>query len=82
LRGAGAATSKPAYQRLAALTPFPPLLVIFGADDHLVPVETAKLLEKVPGARVAYVDGAAHSPMVEQPAQTLELIKSFLPAEH
>jgi pimeloyl-ACP methyl ester carboxylesterase len=36
----------------------------------------------VPGARVAYVDGAAHSPMVEQPAQTLELIKSFLPAEH
>jgi pimeloyl-ACP methyl ester carboxylesterase len=73
---------KPAYQRLAALTPVAPLLVIFGVEDHSVPVETAKLFEKVPGARVAYVDGAGHSPMVEKPAQTLELIKGFLSAEH
>jgi pimeloyl-ACP methyl ester carboxylesterase len=73
---------KPAYQRLAALNPPPPLLVVFGADDRLVPADTAKLFEKVPGARVVWIDGAGHSPMVEQPARTLELIKSFLPAEH
>lgn len=72
--------AQPAYERLAALNPPPPLLVIFGAEDHLVPVETSKLFEKVPGARVVLVDGAGHSPMVEQPARTLELIKSFLPA--
>jgi len=36
-----------------------------------VPVETARLFEKVPSARVAYVDGAGHSPMVEKPARRL-----------
>jgi pimeloyl-ACP methyl ester carboxylesterase len=46
-----------------------------------VPVETAKLFEKMSGARVACVNGAGHSPMIEKPAQTLELIKSFLSAE-
>jgi pimeloyl-ACP methyl ester carboxylesterase len=74
--------AKPAYQRLANLNPPPPLLVIFGAEDRLVRVETAKLFEKVPGARVVLIEGAGHSPMVEQPAKTLDLIKSFLPAEH
>jgi pimeloyl-ACP methyl ester carboxylesterase len=47
----------------------------------LVPADTAKLFEKVPGTRVVLIDGAGHSPMVEQPAKTLDLIKSFLPAE-
>jgi pimeloyl-ACP methyl ester carboxylesterase len=75
-------TARPAYQRLAALDPPPPLLVIFGADDRLVGAETAKLFEKLPGVRVVLIDGAGHSPMVEQPAKTLDLIKSFLPDEH
>lgn len=70
---------QPAYERLAALHPAPPLLVIFGAQDALVPARTAQLFEQVPGARIVYVEGAGHSPMVERPADTLELIKSFLP---
>jgi len=69
---------RPAFERLAALRPVPPLLVIFGARDEIVPVANAKLYERVPGVRVVMVDGAGHSPMVEAPARTLELIEPFL----
>ncbi len=52
-------------------------LVIFGAEDRPVPVETAKLFLNVPGAKVELVDGAGHSPMVEQPGKTVAHIKEF-----
>lgn len=65
--------------RLAALTPVPPLLVLVGAQDAIVSVDRARLYGSVPGARVEVIDGAGHSPMVEVPAQTLELIRAFLP---
>lgn len=71
-------TAKPTPQRLAALDPVPPLLVIFGALDAIVPPANAKLFEVVPGARVEIIDGAGHSPMVEAPAKTLALIADFL----
>lgn len=69
---------RPAYKRLAVLRPIPPLLVIFGKQDTLVPTDTAQIFDKVPGARISYVEGAGHSPMVERPKQTLALIKGFL----
>lgn len=72
--------AQPAYKRLASLDPPPPLLVIFGAEDRLVPVETARLFDTVPGAKIAIVDGSGHSPMVERPAKTFSLIKEFLAA--
>ena len=65
-------------ERLAALDPAPPLLVIFGSKDALISPANAKLFEKVPGAKVEIIDGSGHSPMVEAPAKTLDLIKSFL----
>ena len=71
-------TAKPVYERLMALGKVPPLLIITGAQDPLVPPEKAKLYERVPGAMVATIDGAGHSPMVEKPEKTLELIKVFL----
>ncbi|MGH6824652.1 alpha/beta fold hydrolase [Methyloceanibacter sp.] len=71
-------TAKPVFERLAALNPPPPLLVIFGSRDQLISPSSAKLFEKVAGARVEIIDGPGHSPMVEAPAKTLELIKSFL----
>jgi hypothetical protein len=43
--------ARPAYESFAALNPVPPLLMIFGAEDRLVPVDTAKLFEKVTVAR-------------------------------
>ena len=69
---------KASYARLAALPALPPLLVIFGTEDQLVPVATAKLFETLPGAKVVYVEGAGHSPMVEKPDQVLAAIKEFL----
>lgn len=71
-------TQKPLYERLAALKPVPPLLAISGVLDTIVPAEQAKLFERVPGGKVAMIEGAGHSPMVERPAKTLELIQGFL----
>jgi pimeloyl-ACP methyl ester carboxylesterase len=70
--------SKPVFERLAAIGNTTPLLVITGAEDPLVTPEKAKLYEQVPGAKVATIEGAGHSPMVEKPEQTLSLIKDFL----
>lgn len=71
-------TEKPTVERLAALEPVPPLLVIFGSRDALISPESAKLYERVPGAKVAILDGPGHSPIVEAPEKTLALIKDFL----
>jgi pimeloyl-ACP methyl ester carboxylesterase len=70
--------SKPPYERIAALRPVPPLLAIFGTRDAIVPPEHAKFFARVPGAKVAMIEGAGHSPMVESPAKILELIRDFL----
>ena len=71
-------TAKSLDERLAALEPVPPLLVIFGSKDALIPAASAELFKKVPGARVEIIDGPGHSPMVEAPAKTLALITGFL----
>jgi pimeloyl-ACP methyl ester carboxylesterase len=71
-------TAKPPYQRLAAITPNPRLLAIFGSLDAIVPPEHAKLFERVPGAKVAMIKDVGHSPMVEAPTETVKLIEDFL----
>jgi pimeloyl-ACP methyl ester carboxylesterase len=70
--------AKPTNERLAALTPVPPLLALTGTEDAIVPPEHAKYFAQVPGAKVVMIEGAGHSPMVEKPARTLELIRGFL----
>jgi pimeloyl-ACP methyl ester carboxylesterase len=72
--------AKPPYERIAALQPVPPLLAIFGAEDAIVPPASAKLFEHVPGAQIAMIQGSGHSPMVEAPEKTLQLIREFLSA--
>jgi pimeloyl-ACP methyl ester carboxylesterase len=71
-------TVKPTYARLAAANPVPPLLAIVGSRDAIVAPATNKLYQRVPGAQAATIDGVGHSPMVEAPARTLELITAFL----
>jgi pimeloyl-ACP methyl ester carboxylesterase len=71
-------TIRPTHERLAALQPTPPLLVIFGTLDAIVPPEDARLFERVPGAKVVMIEGSGHSPMVESPTRTLKLIEDFL----
>jgi pimeloyl-ACP methyl ester carboxylesterase len=38
--------------------------------------------EQVPGAKIVMIEGSGHSPMVEKPAKTLELIRDFLRQVH
>jgi pimeloyl-ACP methyl ester carboxylesterase len=71
-------TATPTYERIAALNPVRPLLVIFGSLDAIVPPKTAQLFARVPGAKIVMIEGAGHSPMVEAPAKTLEALRSFL----
>jgi pimeloyl-ACP methyl ester carboxylesterase len=71
-------TAKPTNQRLAALTPVPPLLALTGTEDAIVPPAHAKYFAEVPGAKIVMIEGSGHSPMVEKPAKTLELIRAFL----
>jgi pimeloyl-ACP methyl ester carboxylesterase len=71
-------TAKPTNERLAALTPVPPLLALTGTEDAIVPPEHEKYFAQVPGAKIVMIEGSGHSPMVEKPARTLELIRDFL----
>ena len=57
------------------------LLSLFGAEDQICdPVSSQTAYEAVPGARTATIDGAGHSPNVERPEQTAELIERFAAA--
>ncbi|MFI6784531.1 3-oxoadipate enol-lactonase [Micromonospora sp. NPDC050276] len=52
-----------------------PTLVIAGADDPATPVPHAhRIVERIPGARLAVVDAAAHLANVEQPEQVGRLL--------
>ena len=70
-------TEEPTSERLAALKPVPPLLAIFGTRDRIVPASQAKYFERVPGAKIAMIEGAGHSPQVETPDKVLELIREL-----
>lgn len=54
-----------------------PLLVAFGSRDDIADPASAQDYRKVPDARVVTLDGAGHSPHVEQPARTARLINEF-----
>ncbi len=55
-----------------------PLLSIFGTEDQICAADASQeAYRSVPGARVAEVEGAGHSPNVEKPAETAALIEEF-----
>lgn len=55
-----------------------PLLAIFGAEDQILDVEAASAdFEGVPGGTVRVFDGVGHSPMLEAPDDTAELLLRF-----
>ena len=55
-----------------------PLLSIFGSEDQICdPAESQAAYEAVPGARLAEIEGAGHSPNVEKPERTAALIEEF-----
>jgi pimeloyl-ACP methyl ester carboxylesterase len=64
-------------QRLAEIDA--PTLVICGSEDKMTPPEQARfLVEHIPGARLALVQGAGHMLMLEQPETITRLIQAFV----
>jgi pimeloyl-ACP methyl ester carboxylesterase len=58
-----------------------PLLAIFGSEDQIVdPAAAAASFEAVPGATVRTLDGVGHSPNLEAPEETAELLLRFAAA--
>jgi pimeloyl-ACP methyl ester carboxylesterase len=54
-----------------------PLLVIFGEQDQRWRYSSAALYDAVPGARVVLLPGVGHSPILEDPSRTSELLLNF-----
>jgi len=58
-----------------------PTLVIGGTADQMTPPKYAAFLaEKIPGARLAMIEGAGHMVMLEQPEPVARHIEQFLTA--
>lgn len=55
-----------------------PLLVIFGAEDQIFDAERSVAgYEQVPGVQTEIIEGAGHSPQVEQPEEVARLLEGF-----
>jgi pimeloyl-ACP methyl ester carboxylesterase len=56
-----------------------PVLLIWGAEDRLFPLEHAlRAHREIPGSRLAVIDGAGHTPQAERPDEFNEALESFL----
>lgn len=59
-----------------------PTLVVWGELDTIVPLAHAvDFRERIPGARLAVLRGAAHNPMVDRPEEFNRLVTDFLRGE-
>jgi pimeloyl-ACP methyl ester carboxylesterase len=62
-----------------------PTLLVWGKDDEVAPVRIGHLLDdRVPRSELAFLDGAGHVPMDDQPAALSALVAKFLdgPLDH
>ena len=68
---------RPLTERLTAAAV--PVLAIFGSEDQIYddPEASLETYGQVPGAVTEMIDGAGHSPNVEAPEETAELILEF-----
>lgn len=58
-----------------------PALVVVGAEDEFTPLADARLMsDTIPDARLVVVEGAAHMPNLERPADFDEALHDFLKA--
>ena len=58
---------------------FVPTLILFGADDKMVPAEAGKALsEQITGAQFEAIPNAGHMVMLEQPDRVAGLLSEFL----
>ncbi|AZM58030.1 alpha/beta hydrolase [Streptomyces sp. WAC 01529] len=71
-------TQRELPSRLAELAV--PLLVIFGAQDRRWQPSSADRYRAVPGLRLEILPGVGHTPMLESPLRTAELLLAFTSA--
>lgn len=76
LRGAGQGAMEPLIDRLAGVEA--PTLVIAGALDDRGRPRAVEVAQGIPGARLAIIDGAGHTPHEEQPARFRRIVLGFL----
>ena len=76
LRGAGQGTMEPLHDRLGTIRA--PTLVIAGALDDRGRLRATQVAEGISGARLAIIDGAGHTPHLEQPLRFRRLALEFL----
>ena len=56
-----------------------PTLIIHGAEDQLIPLAEAEIMQAgIPGAELVVVAGAGHLPNLEQPELFNEAVREFL----
>jgi len=56
-----------------------PTLVLTGDNDYFIPSFFSKMIaDNIPGARYREISGGGHIPMIERPAETTEMVLSFL----
>jgi pimeloyl-ACP methyl ester carboxylesterase len=56
-----------------------PTLIIWGAEDRVIPLKIGKMLEDaIPDARLVVLPGVGHAPHEEAPEKTVPLILEFL----
>jgi pimeloyl-ACP methyl ester carboxylesterase len=76
----------PGGQRVSALdrlylTEDLPSLLIWGANDPIIPVEHGRAAhELMPGSRLELLDGVGHFPQLEQPSEFSRLLADFIAA--
>jgi pimeloyl-ACP methyl ester carboxylesterase len=56
-----------------------PTLILWGAQDHLIPVEAAyKFHKAIPGSKLKIFPATGHIPMEEVPDESADIVRSFL----
>lgn len=58
-----------------------PTLIVTGEKDHLLPVETVRLLDEIiPESQLEVLDEVGHCPMEDAPSEFVRLLRRFLDA--
>ena len=55
-----------------------PVLIVWGAEDRLLPLRSVQDFARIEGARVELIQGCGHIPQLEKPALTRRLVADFL----
>jgi pimeloyl-ACP methyl ester carboxylesterase len=54
------------------------VLIVWGAEDRLLPLRSVEDFARIRGARVEMIHGCGHIPQLEKPAVTRRLVAEFV----